>query len=89
VVADRYRRSTICRMGVDPDSIEPLYEQLARLLRQQIEDGTLPPGRRLPSELHLCQTYEVSRDTARHAIALLRDAGLVATRSGKGTYVVK
>ncbi|WP_203835999.1 GntR family transcriptional regulator [Winogradskya humida] len=35
----------------------------------------------------LQQEYGLSRDTVRHALRLLREAGLVVTVRGKGTYV--
>lgn len=74
-------------MTLDPDGPVPLYQQLADRLREQIAAGTLPANRPIPSENTLQQTYGVSRDTARHAIALLREAGLVVTVRGKGTFV--
>jgi len=72
---------------LDPDGPVPLYQQLADVLRRQIEAGELAPNRPVPSELTLQQTYGVSRDTARHSLKVLREAGLVVTIRGKGTYV--
>ena len=76
-------------MTVNHDSVVPVYEQLASLLREQIEDGTRSPGRRVPSESDLCHDYGVSRDTVRAAMRVLRQEDLVVTRAGKGTYVVE
>jgi GntR family transcriptional regulator len=72
----------------NPLSAVPLYEQLANLLGEQIESGKLRPGQPLPSELHLQQTYSVSRGTVRQAMRLLRERGLVVTVQARGTYVV-
>ena len=72
---------------LDPDGPVPLYTQLADVLRAQIAAGELVAGRPVPSELSLQQTYGVSRDTVRHAVEVLRAAGLVVTVRGKGTYV--
>lgn len=72
---------------LDPDSAVPLYEQLAALLRSDIESGRIPPDRPLPSELTLQQEHGISRVTVRHAFKLLRADGLVITVRGKGTYV--
>lgn len=74
-------------MTLDPEGPVPLYQQLADLLRQQIESGQLLPNRPVPSETTLQQEYGVSRDTVRHALEILREAGLVVTVRGKGTYV--
>jgi len=76
-------------MTVDPDSVVPLFEQIAELLRADIKSGKLPRGRRVPSELSLCQEFDVSRDTVRKSIRLLRDEELVVTRAGKGTFVAE
>ena len=65
----------------------PLYVQLADELRRQIEAGELLPNRPVPSETTLQQTFGISRDTARHALRLLREAGLIVTVRGKGSYV--
>jgi hypothetical protein len=48
----------------------------------------LPPGRRVPSESDLEQIYGMARGTARKAIAVLRDEGLIETVRGKGSFVV-
>jgi GntR family transcriptional regulator len=66
----------------------PLYEQLADDIAEQIARGELAPGQRLPGEPYLQQTHGVSRGTVRHAVAVLRDRGLVVTHAGKGTFVV-
>jgi GntR family transcriptional regulator len=74
-------------VDLDPDGPVPLYQQLADELRRQIEAGRLLPNRPVPSELTLQQQYGVSRDTTRHALRLLREAGLIVTVRGKGSYV--
>lgn len=58
-------------------------------LRQQIERGDLTPGDALPSDAVLVQRYQVSRGTARQALATLKAAGLIETRHGKGRYVAR
>lgn len=67
---------------------EPVYVQLARLLRDQIIAGALAVGDALPSEPRLAQEHGVNRLTATSAVRLLRQEGLVATRKGLGTYVI-
>lgn len=63
------------------------YKELAALLRQQIRDGELRPGQRLPSEVALRQTYDLSRWTVRQAVSVLRAAGLVDYVRGWGMIV--
>jgi DNA-binding GntR family transcriptional regulator len=75
-------------MTVDLDGPEPLYEQVAAVLAGRIADGTYPPRRRIPSEAGLVDEFGVSRPTARAAVQLLVERGLVVTVRGKGSYVV-
>jgi GntR family transcriptional regulator len=75
-------------MEIDRWDPEPVYAQLAGILRRQIECGELVPRQPLPSETYLVQNYGVSRGTARRAMAVLRDEGLVRTIAQRGTYVV-
>jgi GntR family transcriptional regulator len=65
----------------------PLYRWLAQLLRVQITSGDLGPGDQLPTELDLCTTHGVSRHTARDAMRLLREEGLIERKRGAGTVV--
>ena len=60
--------------------------QLADILRDEL--GNMPSGRMLPSVRTLMQTYEVSDGTVKHALAQLRDEGLIVTYAGKGSYKV-
>lgn len=66
---------------------EPLFEQLAAILRAKIDSGEWPPGHRLPSELALQQTYDVGRGTVRRALAHLREEGKIVTFDGRGSFV--
>jgi GntR family transcriptional regulator len=73
--------------SIDRFADEPLYSQLAGILRRQIRSGDLAHLDPLPSETTLTQEYGVSRDTVRRAVAILRDEGLVFTVAQRGTYV--
>jgi GntR family transcriptional regulator len=72
---------------VDQRDPTPLYDQLAAILRRQIEAGELAPGQLLPSEGQLQQEHEVGRSTVRRALGILRDEGLVVTITARGTFV--
>ena len=73
---------------------EPLAPQpnltatLARRLREEITSGRLVPGAQLPSESQLVRSFQVSRTVVREAVAALRAEGLVATRQGRGAFVL-
>jgi GntR family transcriptional regulator len=66
---------------------QPASKLIADTIRRQIESGELPPGAQLPSERDLASTYGTARNTAREAIRILADAGLVITDQGKGSFV--
>jgi GntR family transcriptional regulator len=72
---------------VDKYADEPLYVQLAGILRRRIQSGELARLDPLPSESTLTQEHDVSRDTVRRAVAILREEGLVFTIAQRGTYV--
>ncbi|HPA02134.1 MAG TPA: GntR family transcriptional regulator [Chiayiivirga sp.] len=64
------------------------YQQIGEELQLAIEQGHYPLGSLLPTELELCRQYDISRHTARAALARLSDAGMVLRRPGAGTRVV-
>ena len=86
------KQNTTSRQGlagpnIDRNSFEPPYHQLASILRQQIATGRFRPGDRIPSEAQLCEQYGVSPMTARRALTILLDEGLVTAARGRGTFV--
>ena len=72
---------------ITPQPGGTVYQQLASLLREDIQAGRLQPGQRLPSEATLQQQYGLARETVRRAIAVLRTEGLVVVRRGHGVLV--
>ena len=65
----------------------PLHQQVADLLRQQIEAGLFGPGDPLPSEHDLMQQFRVSRGTIRQARAALRADGSIGGSQGRKLFV--
>lgn len=65
----------------------PLYIQIRRTLRDEINNQSLVPGQKLPSEDELAARFGVSRMTVRQGIADLIDEGLLYRRHGVGTFV--
>jgi GntR family transcriptional regulator len=68
---------------------QPIYRRIAEKLREQIESEQLVPGQKLPTETELRKVHDASRNTIRDAIKWLISLGLVETRPGQGTFVVK
>ncbi|MFF3873215.1 GntR family transcriptional regulator [Streptomyces sp. NPDC001978] len=65
----------------------PKYVRLAQVIQQRIEDGTYPPGTRVPSENQLVQAFGMSRPTVVRALELLKRDGWLESRQGYGTIV--
>jgi GntR family transcriptional regulator len=68
---------------------QPIYLQIAKELRRQIDSGNLEQGSQLPTEHELREKYGVSRNTVRDAIGRLEEMHLVEAMPGKGTFVTK
>ena len=64
-------------------------DAVVNYLKQQIEEGLLKPGEKLPSERLLQQELAVSRFTLREALARLSALGIIKTIHGKGTIVAR
>lgn len=75
-------------MSIDHFSDQPVYLQLAAVLRQMIESGEIAPRNPLPSINTLVQRYELSAGTVEKALGVLRAEGLVRTVPGRGVYVM-
>lgn len=70
-----------------PLEVGAKYLLVAAELRRRIARGELTAGERLPSERELADDLGVSRLTARAAVDLLKQEGLVEARQGAGTFV--
>ncbi len=60
---------------------------VASSLSREIAQGRLLPGAQLPTEQSLAQTFGVSRNVIREAIARLRSEGRVWSQQGRGAFV--
>jgi len=74
--------------GVDHDAPDPLYEQIANVIRERISDGTYPVGQ-LPGEAAFAAEFGVARPTVRSALDILAAEGLVRAVRGRGTFVLR
>jgi GntR family transcriptional regulator len=70
---------------VDPFGSEYAYVQVADDLQRRISQREI--SAKLPSERSIAEEYGVAYTTVRHAMALLRDRGIILTVHGRGTYV--
>lgn len=64
-----------------------MHGRIVRELGMEIVSGRIAPGRRLPPEPTLCETYGVSRPVLREATRVLVAKGLVVSRPRVGSVV--
>lgn len=83
------RHEPVARIALRREATEPLAQQIYARVRREIVEGRLPSGTRLPSSRDWARALQVSRNTVRAAIDLLHADGLVAGRTGSGTYVAR
>jgi GntR family transcriptional regulator len=68
---------------------KPDYRRVADDLREQIQDGRLQPGAKLPTKREMCARYDVSSQTIESAMLVLKTEGLIEGRQGKGVFVAR
>ncbi|SDK27409.1 FadR/GntR family transcriptional regulator [Billgrantia gudaonensis] len=66
-----------------------LSAHVADQLEALILEGKVKVGEKLPTESQLCDSFGVSRTVIREAMTHLKSLGLVATRRGVGTTVLR
>ena len=64
-----------------------IFSEVAGHLEQQILNGDLEEGSRLPPEKELALSFGVSRNAIREALKTLEERGLVQVQNGRGAYV--
>ena len=68
-------------------SEKPIYEQIREQMMEQILNGTLREGEKLPSIRGLAKELEVSVITTKRAYEELEMEGFINTVPGKGSFV--
>jgi GntR family transcriptional regulator len=69
------------------DDGSPLFLQIGAQLADDIADGTLPEGERVPSSNEFAAYYRINPATAAKGINMLIDQGLLEKRRGIGMFV--
>ncbi len=76
-------------MNLRTDSKTPLYEQIYRYIKSDIQNGKIPKGEKLPSTRGLSKYLEVSRSTVELAYEQLLSEGYVEAEPYKGFFVAQ
>jgi DNA-binding transcriptional regulator YhcF (GntR family) len=69
------------------DEATPLFAQIAARLSEDIAEGVLSEGERVPSTNELAAYYRINPATAAKGISVLIDDGLLEKRRGIGMFV--
>lgn len=64
-----------------------LFQSVAEQIADLIDEGSFPPGTRLPGERELAERLGVSRVTIREAEIALQAVGRLEIKTGSGVYV--
>lgn len=78
---------TLTYPPLDREGAEPLWMQLMRALRAEIESGVRLPDQPLPSEAELSDLFGVSRTVVREALRELVQERLIYKVKGRGAFV--
>ena len=62
------------------------FEEVSSKIKEQIFEGAIKPGDKLPSETQLAGQFKVGRQTIREALRLLERSGFITIQKGGGTY---
>lgn len=73
---------------LSPRDSKPLYAQITEVLGQEVASGRLRPGDQLPTQQALAKHFEVSLAPVKQALRELEERGIVATRQGRGTFIL-
>jgi GntR family transcriptional regulator len=68
-------------------SKEPIYKQVVDQITAAIARGQLSPGDKLPAVRNLAAELVVNPNTIARSYTILEQNGLVATKTGSGTFV--
>jgi GntR family transcriptional repressor for pyruvate dehydrogenase complex len=72
-----------------PKKHRNLAQGVVAYINDSLQNGTLVPGDKLPTESEIMRILGVSRTVVREAISHLQAGGLVETRHGIGTFVLE
>jgi DNA-binding transcriptional MocR family regulator len=65
----------------------PLYKALSDLLEEDIKNGVLKPGDKLPPQRELADYLDINLSTISRTFKLCEQKGLISGTIGKGTYI--
>jgi DNA-binding transcriptional regulator YhcF (GntR family) len=80
------KKSTNIIITIDNDSSVPKYSQIEGIISNDIINGKIKKGQRIPSIQDLCDSCSVSKDTVEKAYKILRKKDLIFSVKGVGYF---
>lgn len=77
------------RIVLDTNSALPIYAQIIEQVRRAVASGDLLPGEQLPTVRQLAVELRINPNTVARVYRELEHLGLIATRQGRGTFVME
>lgn len=74
-------------MRVDPNSSQPLFEQIVFRVKDEVAQGSLRGGDRLPSVRDLARDLSINPNTVARAYSALEADGVIVRRQGSGCFI--
>lgn len=69
------------------DESQPIFQQIAQMISNDIVEGILKEGEKVPSENELSRFYNINRATVRKGLESLVDGGIIYKQRGIGMFV--
>jgi GntR family transcriptional regulator len=76
-------------INIDRKSGIPIYIQIKNQIMNEIKNGNLKIGEKMPTERELSQSLNISRNTISAAYNLLEQEGVLISYQGRGTFVAE
>jgi GntR family transcriptional regulator len=76
-------------MIVNPNSMKPIYVQIAEYLEGEILNDSIQPDEKIYSQYQLAEMFNINPATAAKGLNMLADEKMVYKRRGLGMFVAK
>ncbi len=72
---------------IDKNLSKPKYQQIIQCILEDIDNGELKMGDKIPSLNQLCKEFSLSQDTVLYAYNDLKARGIITSTVGKGSFI--
>jgi GntR family transcriptional regulator len=86
---DNHEIEEVRNMIVNPNSMKPIYVQIAEYLEGEILNDSIQPDEKIYSQYQLAEMFNINPATAAKGLNMLADEKMVYKRRGLGMFVAK